>query len=283
MGCTQHPRVNELTDLEQLYLESFFKHLFETTTAGYVLYGEKPLLLCSFKPIENTIPGTVEHKDAVIYTQGLKAWKKLNIQSKNYILISLPPNEVELFEVIFLINKKAFNKAVKNNISLFQLKLGPDVNDEGLLNSLLAPNGFSNLLKGHEALQGILFGYGLENSLTYERGNALRKMTINSSKVNPPFQYNSEPTTPEELMKQVISYVNSQEGHGQNLLNELADFSFYTPEINDEIIPKIPFSYHTKSEASKKLLDAYKESEKTVIKLQAQNNFLEKVLGRLAQ
>ena len=283
MGCTQDTYKRKLTDLENQYLEGFFRHLFETTTAGYVLYGEKPLLLCSFKPIEKTIPGSIEHKDAVIFTQGLKAWKKLNIQSKNYLLVLLTSNEIERSEMFFLINKKAFEDTVKKNLPLFQLKLGPQINEQSLLNNLLSPNGFSTLLKGHEALQGILFGYGLENSMTYERGNALRKMVRSTSKVNPPFRDNQDPTTPDELKEQVMTYVDSQEGYGQSILDELADFSFYIPEDGDKVIPKIPFSYHTKSEESKKLLEAYKETEKTVIKLQAQSDFLVKILERLKQ
>ncbi|HEV3270180.1 MAG TPA: hypothetical protein VGZ69_05985 [Candidatus Rhabdochlamydia sp.] len=34
VGCFQHPH-KKLTELENQYLESFFRHLLETTTAGY--------------------------------------------------------------------------------------------------------------------------------------------------------------------------------------------------------------------------------------------------------
>lgn len=247
-----------------------------------MLYGEKPLLLCTFKSIENTIPGTAEHRDAVLFTQGLNAWKQLNIQSKNYLLIFFTSNKTKPFQELILINKKAFEDTVRKNLSLFQCKLGPQVNEQNLLNSILS-TGFSSLLKSHEALQGILFGYGAENSLTYERGNALRKKALDYSKIHPPFQSTNEPVTPDELKERIMNYVASQGGTGQNLLDELSDFSFYIPENEDEIIPKIPFSFHSKSEETKKLLAAYKESEKTVIHLQAQKNFVEKVLERLKQ
>lgn len=283
MGCAQHPRVNELTELENQYLECFFRYLFETTTAGYVLYGEKPFLLCSFMAIEKTIPGSIEHKDALIFTQGLQAWKKLNIQSNNYLLVSFSNNESVFSNVIIFVNKKAFKDVVKKNLPLFQFKLGPEVNEQNLLSNLLSPDGFTTMLKGHEALQGILFGYGVGNSLTYERGNALRKKALNARTVNPPFQHIHESTTPDQLKQEIVSYVDSGESYGQNVLNELADFSFYISDEKEEIIPKIPFSYHTKSEESKKLLDAYAESEKTVLYLRAQNNFLEKTLERLRQ
>lgn len=281
MGCSQHP-YKKLTELESQYLESFFRHLFETTTAGYVLYGEKPLLLCTFKSVENTIPGTVEHKDAVLFTQGLNTWKQLNIQGKNYLLVFFTSNKSKPFQELILINKKAFEDIVRKNLSLFQCKLGPQVNEQNLLNSILS-TGFFSLFKSHEALQGILFGYGVENSLTYERGNALRKKALGCSKINPPFQSTNEPITPDELKERIINYVASQGGAEQNLLDELRDFSFYVPEKEDEIIPKIPFSLHLKSEESKKLLAAYKESERTVINLQNQKNFVEKILEKLKQ
>lgn len=283
LGCTERPSTNRLSNLENKYLEVFFRHLFETTTAGYVLYGEKPLFQCSFKAIENTIPGTVEHKNAIIFTQGLNAWKKLNIQSKNFLLISIINNKDEHSQSFFIINKKALKKVIQKNLSLFQLKLGHQINEDRLLNGLLFPNGFSTILKGQEALQGILFGYGTENALTYERGNTLRKKIFSTPHVNPPFQYNLEPSTPDELKDKMTLYVNNQESNEQGILDELVDFSFYTPEIKDNVIPKIPFNYHTKSEESKKLLEIYKETEKTMITLQTHPDFLNKVIKRLQQ
>ncbi|MEK7340475.1 MAG: hypothetical protein AABZ92_07190 [Verrucomicrobiota bacterium] len=282
LGCAWYPKAKELTELENQYLESFFKYLFENTTAGYVLYGERPIFYCAFKSVENTIPGTAEHRDAVLFTQGLNTWKQLNIQVKNYLLVFFTSNEAKSFQEFILINKKAFEDIVRKNLSLFQCKLGSQVNEQNLLDSILS-TGFSSLFKCHEALQGILFGYGVENSLTYERGNALRKKALGSSKINPPFQSANEPITPDELKERIIHYVASQGNTEQNLLEELSDFSFYTPESEDEITPKIPFSFHLKSEESKNLLAAYKESERTVINLQSQKNFVEKILKRLKQ
>lgn len=281
-SCNQASHSKKLTQIENQYLEHFFKYLFDTTTAGYVLYGEKPLFLCAFKSVKNTVPGSAEHRDSVILTQGLKAWEKLNIKSKNYLLVFLE-TESEPLQEILLINKQAFLEIIRKNLSLFQFKLGSQINEHILLEKILSPHGFSTLLKGHEALQGILFGYGVENSLTYERGNALRKKTLGSSKLNPPFQFNQEPTTPEELEQQVIDYVNDQKGTGQNILDELSDFSFYTPESTDEIIPKIPFSFHTKSDESKKLLQDYKKAEQVILSLQSEDKFLDNVLERLKQ
>lgn len=282
-SCSQNPHPNELKKIETQYLEKFFRHLFETTSAGYVLYGEKPLFLCTFNSIETTIPGTTEHRNAVILTQGLNAWRKQKIEGKNYLLFSSPGREVGSACEIILINTKAFNQVVRENLSLFRFKLGPQLNEKNLLENILSPSGFSTLLKGHEALQGILFGYGTENALTYERGNSLRKAALSISKLNPPFQFNQEPTTAEELKQHIVNYVNKHGGSGQPILDELANFSFYTPENDDEVIPKIPFSFHANSDESKKLLNDYKEAEKRVVSLQAEKKFLDKVLDRFRE
>lgn len=272
MGCIQHPPVKELTELENQYLESFFKHLLETTPAGYVLYGEKPLASCHFKSVENTIPGTEEHRNAVLFSQGIHVLKKLNIQSKNYPFVFFI-NEPDSFQELILINKKAFKEIIRNNLSLFQYKLGPQVNEQNILDSVLS----KGLFRGHQALLGILFGFGIENSLTYERLNVLCNKALESSKINPPFQYTNEPKTIEEREKLFISYVNSQGDLGQNLLDEQADFTC------GEITPKICFAFHTNSEESKKLLAAYKELEHKMVHLQTQKNFVDQILERLKQ
>lgn len=282
MGCIQHPPVKELTKLENQYLESFFKHLLETTPAGYALYGEKPLVSCPFKSVENTIPGTEEHRNAVLFSQGIHVLKKLNIQSKNYPFVFFTNNEPDSFQELILINKKAFEEIIRNNLSLFQYKLGPQVNEQNILDSVLS-NGLLALFRGHQALLGILFGYGIENSLTYERLNVLCNKALESSKINPPFQYTTEPTTIEEREKLFISYVNSQGGIGQNLLDEEADFTCSIPDSKEEITPKISFAFHANSEESKKLFAAYKELEHKMVHLQTQKNFVDQILERLKQ
>ncbi len=279
-SCSQNVHLSSLEEIEREYLEVFFRHLFQTTSAGYVLYGEKPLFLCTFHPIENTIPGTQEHKNAVILTQGINAWEKLNIVGKNYVLLFRPDKEMtsESSREIVILNKTAFKNVIKKNLTLFQFKLGPGVDENVVLDTFLS-SSFIDLFKGNEALQGIVLGYGTENSLTYERGNSLRKEVLNDAKITPPFFIHEEPETMEEIAQQIEKYASIHGGTWKNILDELADFSFYT-ENEEEVTPKIPFSFHTESEESRQLIKEYIEAEKKVISLLHDEKFLDKVIER---
>lgn len=283
VSCTRNSSLHELKEIEINYLEVFFQYLFETTNVGYVLYGEKPISFCQIKSIEDTIPGTMEHKDSVILTQGLNAWKKLGITGKNYLFFSQASNEDPVFQEIVFVNKKAFQKAVRENLSLFRLKLGPQMNEQNLLENILTFNGFFHWLKGHESLQGILLGYGVENSLTYERGEALYKAVFKASGPNPPFQIIHEPETVGEVKQKMIDYAKTYRNNGESLVEELADFSFYTPEEGEKVIPKIGFTLHTESKESKNLIEEYKEVEKKVAAIQKEKKILEKVLKKFRE
>ncbi len=216
----------------------------------------------------------------MILTQGLRAWKKLGISGKNYILISRPQNDVisESKLEFVIINKKAFKNVVKKNLSLFQFKLGSQLDENFVFETFLSSR-FIDLFKGNEALQGIVLGYGTENSLTYEKGNSLRKEVSYDAKIIPPFQNLEEPETMEELAQQIEKYVSIHGGTWKNILDELADFSFYT-ENEEEITPKIPFSFHSESEESKQLIKEYIEAEKKIIALLHDEKFLDKVIER---
>lgn len=279
MGCIQKSHPLALNEEEKHNLETFFHYLFENTTAGYVLYGEKPLTLCHYPSLENSSIDTPEYQEALMLEKGIETWNKLPGKSNKYLIAVIRTDPQTPYSSFLVINKTAFSKAVKENLSLFQFKLGTQCNEETLLNRLLAPCGFSQLLKGHESLQGILFGYGVQNSLTYERGNALRKKAEDFHLA----QGGLEATTPEELREQILNYIQAHNGDGQEILDELTDFSFFSPSPENAIAPKIPFSFHTSSEESATLINQYTLAEKELATLQSQNDFLDHVLKKVRE
>lgn len=261
----------KLSEVEIQCLDTFFRTLLKTTTAGYVLYGDKPLFACIFKSVENTIPGTVEYEDAIILTEGLKVWNKLKIMGKTYLFLSLEDQKRSSQEII-LINKEAFNKVIRENLSLFRFKLGYQIDEYNILEKISSV-GFFAFFQGQEALQGILLGYGTGNAITYERGNSLRKAALQMS--------NSEPENVQDLKKRITDYAKVHGGNWETILRELDDFSFYTPQKEDTIIPKIPFSFHVNSEESKDLLIKYKRAEKRVVSLLNENKLVYKIINRI--
>lgn len=248
-------------------LETFFKDLFEKTTAGYVLYGEKPVDLETFPERERTIPGTVERRNAVIGGLGLRCWNRISPPPNGkYLLLSSHDNDG--WEVL-LINRPAFIDAVRKNMLLFEYKMGIGSTPEGVLDNLIS-EGFEAVFKENIALQGIVLGYGAENAICYESGISFKKRL--EPKVTPPFQIPTGPKNPEDMVEKLRAEKNWAKSEVQNL-------TFYKPsEKNDRL--KIPFSFLKNSKKSKELINSYKKYQNALDLVLSKTTFLREVLNR---
>jgi hypothetical protein len=248
-------------------LETFFRDLFEKTTAGYVLYGDKPVDLENFSERERTIPGTAERRSAVISGLGLRCWNRLSPPQKgNYLLLS--SHDEAGWEVLF-INRSAFLETVKKNELLFEYKMGIGSTPQKVLDSLIS-EGFGAVFKENIALQGIVLGYGAENAICYESGISFKKRL--EPQVTPPFQTAIGPKNPEEMIEKLRAEKNWAKSEVQNL-------SYYkSSEKNDRL--KIPFSFLKNSKKSKELIKTYKKYQNSLDQVLAKKNFLAEVLNR---
>lgn len=248
-------------------LETFFRDLFEKTTAGYVLYGEKPVDLETFRERERTIPGTEERRSAVIGELGLRFWNRISPRGKgNYLLLS---SHDEAGWEILLVNRAAFLEIVKKNELLFEYKMGIGSTPQKMLDRLIS-EGFEAVFKENIALQGIVLGYGVENAICYESGVSLKKRL--ESKVTPPFQMISGPKNPEEMIEKLKAEKNWAKSEIQNL-------SYYkSSKKNDRL--KIPFSFLKNSKKSEELISSYKKYQNSLDLVLAKKNFLGEVLNR---
>ncbi len=251
-------------------LEDFFRELFEETTAGYVLYGKKPVDLEGFRDRERTFPGSPERRSSVLGSLGLKYWHEIAPDFKNqkYILFdSLSP---EGNEIVF-INREAFNKVITENSLLFEHKFGVGIAPDDLLDELVL-GGFSSVFKEKTALQGIVLGYGTENSISYEYGSSFVKHL--NLKNSPPNQSPLPSKNPEEVRKKISA---KQWGKAELAIQDLTCYK----ASNQADRLKIPFSYVKSSEKSKKLLSEYRKYQNNVEKVLNKKKFLTAVLQRL--
>jgi hypothetical protein len=75
---------------------------------------------------------------------------------------------------IFFINKQSFKDVVNKNIDLFQKYLGLEMNGDRLLSQFeTTDTDVMDILRNHEALLGILLGFGRLNSIHFERRERL--------------------------------------------------------------------------------------------------------------
>jgi len=263
-------------------LDSFFKSLFENTTAGYVICGVKPIYLGNFCRPEWLMPGSAEHLEAIHAFLALKILKKLPQDSKlaNYILVnqgldSIPSQNNEFM----IINQKAFLRVVKENLVLFKYKFGHDITPENLLKKLISSNhGFSKLFGKEIALQGIVLGYGTNNSISYERASTFTELVASNTPSSPPNKLLPPPANEEEMITRIESL--RTDGNWMKVKEETKDFSFYQSQNpNDKL--KIPFSIHQNSIETIILLKEYRKAQNRLNSVLTNKNILNYVLKHL--
>lgn len=256
--------------------------MLENTTAGYALYGEKPVYLGSFCQPEWLMPGSSEHEEATNTLLALKILKTIipNQKTADYMLVFNDSNDVSPQSNEFMIiNRKAFIRVVEENLLLFKSKFGHDVTPARLIENLISPNkGFSYLFGKEIALQGIVLGYGTDNSITYERGSSLIEIVTSRSPLSPPNKLPPPPATEAEMILTIENNPGTQQ-NWKKIKEETNDFSYYK-SLGTEDKLKIPFSFKQNSEETKALLNAYRKAQNRVSKILEKNNFLIHILKK---
>lgn len=278
-GTEVFPEQQPYSFSKEKILDSFFQELFENTTTGYVVYGQKPIELIGIKDLENTIPGSKEHYFSVKMLIGSEMWNEMPsklIKNKSIIIKSSQNDE------LIIINRQAFLQVVNQNLLLFKYKFGINITAEGLLNSLeKSKNSFQTLFKEKIALQGIIFGYGVENAITYEKVSLLKKMLMSNTPSEPPYQESSFPKNENEVVKQLENNSDTKKTWIK-IKEEAKDFSYYRPSsANDHL--KIPFSFHQNSLESARLFKEYRKSQSKINTLMGSKNFIHKLLAKLGK
>lgn len=250
-------------------LGSFFRDLLETTTAGYVLYGSKPIDLENYLDFKREIPGTKEHYYSITMQLVKQIWPGVfKKPKKQRYILHFTKNEV------LIINRDKFIQAVKDNLQLFQYKFGIGITPEKLLNSFLSEeNDFYSLLHESTALQGILLGYGTQNAITYEKGTAFAK-SIFTKMHSLPYQSPIYPKSPEELVRKM-----KLNPRWEQIKNEIQDLSHWDRSTSNHL--KIPFSFHKDSTETKRLFREYSESQKIVDSILKAKDFTKLMTLRL--
>ena len=118
---------------EQQLLENFFEKLVHSSTAGYVLYGEKPLYVNNYCDEKYACTGTKEHKEIIELVEVGDSCKNFKHFDADYFLHISKKSRNELL----VINKNSLINVINKNKSLFQYKLGVNVTAEGLLKQLI--------------------------------------------------------------------------------------------------------------------------------------------------
>lgn len=280
-SCSTKTGLETLSNQSRLHLEAFVRYLFEETTAGYVLLGEKPLCICSLPRITDVFPGTDDHEMVVLIESGIAALNQLKLRQDHYRIIYRSSNEDANAELLIL-NLKRIKEVVSQNLPLFQSEFGSGMTVAEFVEKTLLNYPFSQIMKGQEALQGILLGYGVQNSLTFELVNHLRKAAYQSQKSSPPFKDSADPKNQEEVLCLIQKY-SSDKSMVVDILKLLEDYGFCDPSNLRNPRLKIPFSYHKSSTESKNIISQYLKVQEKVDRILENDSFLSSFINRLNQ
>jgi peptidylprolyl isomerase len=182
--CLGHEK-ERLNSDDAAILHVFFQTLFEKEGGGYVLFNQKPVCWSGFSENDNSMPGTLVHRNSVAIKEGMRTWKSLDLKGKNIFLHCCHKENSYGSIDLLLINRSLFLKTIEDNLSLFQYVLGPKVNPSSLLESLLSARDFDSVLKGDRVLIGIILGFGTYNAIVGSRSENIRDSLISSADIPP--------------------------------------------------------------------------------------------------
>jgi hypothetical protein len=178
-GSSVHERIQSIPKNDKEILEDFFSYMISCEYFGYVLFGEKPIAAGGFDT--HFTNDNMSNEGAMKQHRirlGWETWEKYAelFPSENFIL-RLSKNPISpSFYWIVLINKETCLKCIKTNLDIFKFVLGPSVTPELLLHQLaIKEDIYRDVLKEHDGLLGILFGYGRHNSMNFQKKNKLFK------------------------------------------------------------------------------------------------------------
>ena len=259
---------------EKETLEAFFRDLFEESQGGYVLYGSKPICIEGVQPHETNLfmLGDELHKRDILLKEGYKIWQKLPGKSQNYF-IHFYEKPSYGWQHILLINREEFIKVVKENLSLFQYILGPELSPEGLFTKLLdREESFSSVFNDNKVLIGIVLGFGTQNALHASRGEEIGVVLAKKERI--PFK----PSSQRLKRKNIIPSF----GHPslEKELNHLDEILFISKDLVKTSSPLIPWFGCLKNKETEQLLKTYVKTQKKVREILNDERFLEKVLTR---
>jgi len=249
------------------------------STAGYVLYGEKPM---SIETYEISSLNLLANPNPQIVTllKGKELWEDLNLSNDKEYLLSVFVKDSKCHAIC--INRKAFIQNVKENITLFRYVLGPALTPESLLSELLASKSqFYDVLDNNQVLLEILKGHGKQNALVHVRlamisdpqtlGTfdefPLISKKLARSWAGSPEKYQNKPSFG-------FSAIASEEIALKNLT---VDSGKLKPYDGFEI-PR--FNCEPDSEETKSLLSNYEQNRAKIIKATGSKNFLEETLRK---
>lgn len=181
--------IEKIPSQDKESLNNLFRYLITFESIGYVLYGDKPMVWDSF--FSGNFYLTLKKARIFNFNRSWEdylVWKKYQhfFSIENFIFRVFPSSYDSKYMSYLFINKKNVIKKIKTHFKVFKQKLGEAITPEIILSRLETKDKIiEEVFEGHEDLLGILLGFGVHNSLMYQKRENLDR----SEKGRAPFDF----------------------------------------------------------------------------------------------
>ncbi len=250
--------ISQLTLEERYYLDAFLRRVFFIDHFLYVLFGNKPV---GFDGLENSIPFNFSY-DYVTKSR-LKKWKGLEIFRRILPLFSNSNVIVQIKDYpegvsIAILNKKNIKKIFEKNRDDFKRVLGEEVTLEKFM-AQIEQGEFEEAINCHEALLGILLGYGRNNSWLYYK---MRRLSWKLEEL--PFSLEKREALQIELtgLKEQLGFFCSERVHPISFtLRNYFSLPRFRADLNSLETRELREQYENDREKIKRILDKHSLTE----------------------
>lgn len=261
-------------------LEFLFREL-HYAPCSYVLFGDKPMSICSFLDVEVYHPQNYRFYDFMDFSigamrrnnlMGLKGWEvwkkyRTSFPSSKYFLLE---NHDDGCMTLVMINKHAILRIVEENIDLFRNTLGTELTPQTVLDRCVRSQDiFRDVLQYNDELLGILLGYGRHNALLFSR-----KHQIEGIRDSQKFSLMKKAMVPSQGFDTIDDERN-------DINKRLTVFDKSILDDFNPLLMALPFFVVDPDHLeTKELKNKYKEQYKNIIKQYEKRDFLEVTLQR---
>lgn len=269
----------ELSKRQKTLLQDFLYTL-SNSTAGYVIYGDKPMSIevCDVPSLRFL---SSPNARTVSLIKGKELWEDMQIspEDKEFTLTTYQ-NDTSCHFIV--INRKAFLQAVRENLPLFQYVLGPAVTPENLFTTLTtAKNKFYQVLNEDAALIEILLGHGRQNAIVHSRMEYLTN----------PYSFGNKdefPLISKKLSKSWAASSNKYRKKPSFGFSSVSDEEFALAKLvvsSEKVKSATPvdlpnFKCFPETEETKALISTYEKNRAAILKAVAKKDFLEETLRK---
>lgn len=276
----------------------FFKSMLRESEGGYVLWGVKPACLEAFYeqpfvPKTNFAFPRQTYLDFDSVSKGVEVWNKLPVAHKNDLVIIAISDSNGGHREMLWINRQAFLSTVARNLILFKAVLGPGVSGEGLLEEIISGKMLSTVLNNNKILTGIILGFGVENSITGSRLEAINSNI--AQKERPPLAKRAMRSGLKSVSSKIPKYfipgapltdMELKPSFGFLNLSEEKQYLEQKLDVSTDVTPPhalhLPYFKCVKSsEETKALLQAYTSCRDDIIRLSESDDCLIQTLKLL--